>query len=135
MGKKSAKVAGNDDHIKHIEKLAHDYFDGNQKKNAGATIERNAKKALETELVNYGEPFIAKINDHAYLEMGFMDDESEEIDPKLFLKNHPDLFWELVSVPKTAVLAKLGDKEVAKNSRIVHTHTFKVKKHKSDPRG
>ena len=123
----------NDEHLKKVEKLAHAYFDGNAKKNEGATEERKAKTALENELANFGENVIVKINDKAYLEMGYTDTEKEEIDPKKFLENHPDLFWDLVSIPKTAVQAKLGDKEVALNSRTVHGHEFKIIKHKSKP--
>lgn len=134
MAKKQNDKLVNSEQIERIEKLAHEYYDGNQKKNAAAKIERNATKALETELLNYGENVTVKINDHMYLEMGYMDDEKEEIDPKKFFEEYPEMFWQIVSVPKTVVVAKLGEMVAAKTARVVKTRGFKINKHKSDPR-
>lgn len=135
MAKKDkVETVPNDLHMKVIEEQAKNYYDGNQAKNAGATKERKAKAALENELANYGEQVVVKINDHMFLEIGFVDGEKEEIDPKKFFENYPEEFWQLVTLPKTVVQAKLGDKVVAQNSRMVKTHDFKIEKHKTDPR-
>lgn len=134
MGKKTEqKGVKNTEKVEVLDKLALDYFNGNQDKNAGAKAERKAKEQLELEMVNYGETHVTKISDRMYLEMGFVNTEKEEIDPKVFFEKHPELFWELCNIPKTAVSGILGDKEVALCSRTVTQHEFKIVKHKSDP--
>lgn len=128
MGKK------NDERAEKIGKLAEIWYQANADKNAAQNLEKKTQETLAIELANEGELFTHKLSNGSFLQLGFVDDEKEEIDPKKMLEKHPELFWQLVSVPKTAVAQKLGDKEVAVLSRVVKVNSFKIKKHKTDPR-
>lgn len=124
----------NDTGIKKIEEQATIYYEANAEKNAASKKERNATKELEKLMADFGETVVVKMGNSAYLEVGYMNSESEEIDPKLFMEKHPELFWELCKIPITAVKEILGDKEAALTSRVVTKNGFKAVKHKSDPK-
>jgi hypothetical protein len=109
-------------------KHALDWVDQNKIKNKAISAERKAAEQLK-KIVASGTKEL-DLNDKEKLVVGFMDTQSEEIDPKALFKKDPDLFWELVFVAKGRVEAALGDKEAAKLSRTVTKNDFKVKKEK-----
>lgn len=116
---------------KKVDPLLLSYLEGNEAKNAGAKIERDSKKKLEVAFANTDDTYVLKVNDRLSLRAGFQTTEEEEIDAKLLFEQHPDKFWEIISVPKTTAIDILGEKAAAKITRPVTKHVFSVKKLKA----
>ena len=111
-----------------VVELALEYYEVNASKNSFISKEKKVKEALMKEMVNEKGTRTIEVSKTHDIEVGFMNVEDEEIDPKLFFKMHPEKFWEIVSIAKTTVIAELGEKEAAKLSRTVQKNTFKVKR-------
>jgi hypothetical protein len=108
-----------------------EWFDANARKNKAQKDERDSCSALEKLIVQNDKSTITlAIDNHSQIVAGYMNEESEEIDPKKFFEMHPDKFWDLVNIPKGAAVEAVGTKDVAKCSRPVKKYAFKVKKEK-----
>lgn len=108
------------------------WFNANKAKNEAQSAER---KALEQAKKAYGdlkEPIEIETESGVKLSIGYVDTESEVIDAKKFFERNPELFWQLVEVPKTNAIKEVGDKEVALCSVTRVKNDFKIQKIKKD---
>ncbi len=109
------------------------YEEANRLKNVYNNQERKAASELEKMFSNAkpGELRTVDISDQLSLEIGYVTENTEEIDPKKLLELDPNYFWDNVSFSMTNVINKFGEKTAANISRPVPKTKFKIVKIKS----
>lgn len=118
---------------KHLTQVAKDWVDANTRKNKGTSDEKKQRKILESSIAKLNELETFEISDTLSLEVGWKDEQTEEVDAQKLFKENPNLFWSLVTVSKTALESAIGDKGAAKLMRPVTKNTFKINKIKKSP--
>lgn len=108
------------------------YYEINANKNKLISSERKIQEQLKKMVAPDDKVRSVEIDANNALDIGWVTEQSEEIDPKKLFELDKDAFWELVSIPKTAAIAHLGEKRAAKVMRTATKHDFKIKKRKLD---
>jgi len=113
---------------KKLDQALLDYYNGNLKKNEGAKEERKAKDKVKLLYGDNKEAYTLAISNTISLQVATITEDTEEIDPKLLFEKNPKAFWELVTVPKTNAIARLGAVDAALVTRVVPKTELKIKK-------
>jgi hypothetical protein len=109
------------------------FLDANTRKNIANSEERKALQQAEKEFGGADEVKTYVISNTLDVEVGYIVDESEEIDPKKFMELYPEKFWDYVKIPITNVTQDMGPKAAAKCCVTVSKKSFKIKKVKKAP--